>query len=144
MKSARAIVFDYMPSRWLVVAVTCVAVFAFVAVVLSGMPLWAKIAAAIAAGVCAVHSLRRFWRPSARRAAWHEDGHWRIVGTDGVEHIADLDHAVVRGAWIVLRLQRNDKRRLALVLGPDNCDADMHRRLRVRLARVRDETKANS
>lgn len=138
MKSAPAIAFDYGPSRWLAVAVAGVTLLAFVAVVLSGMPAWAKIAVAIVACVYAVHSLRRFWHPSARRVAWHEAGHWRIVAPDGIEHVADLEHAVVRGAWIVLRLRRNDKHRLTLLLGPDNCDADTQRRLRVRLARVRD------
>jgi hypothetical protein len=50
----------------------------------------------------------------------------------------------MRGAWIVLRLRLNDNRRLALVLGPDNCNADTHRRLRVRLARVRDAAATNA
>jgi len=140
MKSAPAIAFDYRPSRWLAAAVACATLLAFTAVVLSGMPWWAKIVTAIVAGIYVVHSLWQFWHLSARRVAWHEAGHWRIVGPDGVEHVADLEHAVVRGAWIVLRLRCNGKGRLALVLGPDNCDADTHRRLRVRLTRVNDAT----
>jgi toxin CptA len=139
MKFAPAIAFDYRPSRWLGLAVGGVAFLACVAVALSGMPWWTKLAAAIAACCYAAHSLRRFWLVSVRRVAWHEAGHWRIAEADGAEHVAELEHAVVRGAWIVLRLQRSDGERLVLILGPDNSDADVRRRLRVRLARVRDD-----
>jgi len=102
----------------------------------SGVPLSAKLAVAIVACCYAIHSLRRFWLLSPHRVAWHEAGHWRIAGSDGAAHVADLEHAVVRGVWIVLRLRRSDGKRLALILGPDNSDADLRRRLRVRLARV--------
>jgi toxin CptA len=139
MKSAPAIAFDYRPSRWLAVAVGGVAFLACVALALSGMPLWAKLAAASVACLCVAHSLRRFWLVPVRRVAWLEAGHWRIAEADGGEHVAELERAVVRGAWIILRLRRSARERLVLVLGPDNSEADLRRRLRVRLARVSED-----
>jgi len=41
----------------------------------------------------------------------------------------------VRANWITLNLRRTDGARVTLVLAPDNSDADVRRRLRVRLAR---------
>jgi len=85
----------------------------------------------------AAFALRRFLRADVRRVAWHAAGHWRIVDTGGQEHVAELAHAVVRGAWIALNLRRVDGARVALLLAPDNCDAELRRRLRVRLARAK-------
>jgi len=136
MKSAPAIAFDYAPSRALSAAIVGMTLLALAALALSGVPLWPKVAIAVAACAYAGHALRRFWLLSVRRVAWHAAGHWRIADSDGAEHVADLEHAVVRGAWIVLRLRRSDGRRLALILAPGNSDAELRRRLRVRLART--------
>jgi toxin CptA len=138
MKSATAIAFDYHASRTLVVAICTVALLAIVALALSGMPLWLKIAVGVFACAYLAHALHRFLHTPVRRAAWHAAGHWRIADAGGTEHVAELEHAVVRSTWIVLRLRRSDRMPIALVLGPDNSDADLRRRLRVRLARVSD------
>jgi toxin CptA len=134
MKSANAIAFDYRPSRWLAVAIFCVAALAVVSIVLSGMPWWVKVGACAAVGAFAALGLRAHGRPSRLRAAWLDAGHWRIAGPEG-EHNAELLHAAVRGSWIVLSLRRSDGRNVRFVLAPDNSDADTRRRLRVRLAR---------
>jgi len=142
MKSAPAIAFDYVPSRWLATAIVAVALLALVAVAFTGVAAWAKLALAGAVVAYAAHALRRHLGALTRRVAWHEAGHWRIAPADGEEHVAELRHAVVRGGWLVLTLRAGNGDRVALILGPDNSEADVRRRLRVRLARARDAATA--
>ena len=134
MKSATAIAFEYRPSRWLLAAILVAAALALASIALSGIPAWAKTGSCVLAGGWAGFALGRFLRRQMVRAAWQPGGHWRVTDGDGNEHVAELHHAVARGVWIVLNLRRSDGKRLALILGPDNCDADTRRRLRVRLA----------
>jgi toxin CptA len=136
MKSAPAIAFDYVPSRWLLAALIGVAGLALLAVAASGIPLWCKGALGVAAGVYAVHACVGLLKPVIRRCAWHESGHWRVRDASGQELEASLRQASVRGGCIVLRLHSPLQRSSTLVLLPDNCDADTRRRLRVRLARA--------
>ena len=56
--------------------------------------------------------------------------HW----ADGNDGRAQLESFRVLGAWILLRLRAADGRRVVLLLTPDNSDADLRRRLRMRLA----------
>lgn len=136
MKSAAAIAFDYRPSRLLAGAIVLVLALALLGVALSGFGLPIKLLISTGAMLYAALTLRRFLRGGMRRAAWHEAGHWRVVDGDGEEHGAELAHAAVRGAWIALNLRRADGARIVLLLAPDNSDADVRRRLRVRLARA--------
>jgi len=138
MKSAPAIVFDYTPSRWMATAMIAVMVLAVAAVAASGVPLWSKLVLACLACGYDAYALRAFLRATVRRAAWYEAGHWRVMDNDGIEHLAELHSGVVRGSWIVLRLRRSDGQPIAILLGPDNSDAELRRRLRVRLARIRE------
>ena len=139
MKSAAAIAFEYAPSRRLAAAIVAMLLLAIVGVAASGIPLWSKVVLAGLACAYGAHSLRALLRAPTRRVAWCEAGHWRIADNDDTEHVADLQSGIVRGNWIVLRLRRSDSRPVAIILGPDNCDAELHRRLRVRLARTREE-----
>ena len=139
MKSAVAIGFDYRPSRWLTAAIIFVAALAFIAIQLSGLPPLIKLAGAILAAGCTGFALGRYLHPLVRRAVWQQAGHWRLADADGSEFTAELIRGTARGAWIVLNLRRSDGRHLALILGPDNCDADARRRLRVRLASIAEE-----
>jgi toxin CptA len=136
MKSATAVAFEYRPSRWIAAVVVLMAVLAFVAIALSGIPWWVGIVAVTSAAACAAFALGRFLRPLVRRAVWQQAGHWRVTDADGREFTTELTRGVARGAWIVLRLRRSDGRGFALILGPDNCTADTRRQLRVRLSRV--------
>jgi toxin CptA len=142
MKSAPAIAFDYVPSRWLAAAIAVMALLALFAVAFAGVGTWLKLALCCAVVAYAAHALWRHLGASTRRAAWHEAGHWRIALASGEERVAELRHAVVRGGWLVLTLRAGNGERVALILGPDNSDVDVRRRLRVRLARARDATTA--
>ena len=139
MKSAAAIAFDYRPSRWLLSAVSLLCVLALVALSLCALNVVLGVVLGAAACAYSALELRRTLLSPARRLAWHTAGHWRIAQAGGHAQVAELQHAVVRGEWIVLRLQRSDGARCAFVLAPDNTDADTRRRLRVRLARAQAE-----
>jgi toxin CptA len=138
MKSAPAITFDYRPSRWVAAGVVAIALVSLVAVAFSGIAVWLRGMIGFVACAYAALALWRFLASPVQRVAWHAAGHWRLLDLDGEQHALELRHAVVRGAWIVLSLRHNDGRRVALVLAPDNCHADVRRRLRVRLASVRE------
>ena len=140
MKSAPAIVFDCAPSRRLMAAIGVALLFALVAVAASGVPLWLKLVLACVGCAYGALELRAFLRTPVCHAAWYDAGHWRIADAQGVEHLAELQRGIVRGNWIVLRVRRGDGRRIAIILGPDNSDAELRRRLRVRLARVREDS----
>ncbi len=136
MKSAPAIAFDYVPSRWLIAALIVVVLFALLAIAASAIALWLKLLVAVVAGMYATHAVRSLLRPVIRRCAWYESGHWRVRDASGQDHAASLLQAAVRGGIVVLLLRSELQRTTALVLLPDNCDADTRRRLRVRLARA--------
>jgi len=142
MKSAPAIAFDYRPSRWLAGAVLALGLLALLSVRLSALAPGLQVL--LGAGVCAYTAIcvRVFLGSPLRRLAWHQAGHWRLADASGTEHVAELEHAVTRAGWILLRLRRNDGIKLRVVLAPDNCDPDVRRRLRVRLARGRDQAAA--
>ena len=141
MKSATAIAFDYRPSRWIAAGAGIASVLAPAALVLSGMPLIAKVIVGTLACTYAAWSLRAFLRPPILRVTRHAAGHWRIADINGGEHVAEFERGFARGGFIVLRLRRSNGRCVALVLGPDNSDREVRRRLRVQLARVHDTQK---
>jgi hypothetical protein len=133
MKSAATIEIDYRPSSWLLAAIIGIAVLAIMAIALSGMPAWAKATASVFCAICTSHALYRHWHPRVRRAVWQAVGEWQVVDSEGRETSATLHRGVARGAWVVLGLRNSERKRLNLILGPDNCAADTRRRLRVRL-----------
>lgn len=118
-------------------------VAAVVALGASGLPPWLKVLGGAAAGICGVVAGVRLLRVPVRRCAWHAGGEWRVRDADGIEHAASLRHATMRGPLIALVLSAGPLRDIALVLLPDNCDADTRRRLRVRLSRSRDAPGAD-
>ena len=136
MKSAAAIGFDYRPSRWFAACGVGVWLLGLLAVAVCGLPVWSKVAVAIAASVYAGLALRDFLHPPCSHLVWLAAGHWRAHDAGGQEHVAELRHASVVGGLIVLSFRGTAFGKTSIVLLPDNCDADIRRRLRVRLARV--------
>jgi toxin CptA len=137
MKSAPAIAFDYRPSRWLFSAIVGISVLALASIALSGLDVWVKFVLVASACAYAAFALRAHVNSGPCRVGWTEGGQWRISAPAG-DRTAELEHAAVRGAWIVLQLRRGDGKRITLLLAPDNCDADTRRMLRVRLSRADD------
>ena len=100
------------------------------------MPQMAKLIVSLAAAGYFAIALRRFLMQAPVRVVWQSQDNWRLVDRRGRESDAALIRATVRGAWILIELRRADRSRVAIVLAPDNADAETRRALRVRLSRL--------
>jgi toxin CptA len=135
MRSVPAIAFDYRSSRVVAIAMGAGALLALAAIAACGLPFAVKFALAVVAVAYLVSTLRRFLRPSFDHAVWHSAGHWRLRHAQADAVTCELIDATILGPLIVLRLRAAPRRSIALVLLPDNCNAETRRSLRVRLAR---------
>ena len=138
MTSAPAIGFEYRPSRWvprLFVAVTCLTV---VAVMASGPPLLMRVVlASVLVAVCS-QAIRRLQLP-IYAVGWASRSGWTLRGLDGADDAARLTSFRIVGQLVLLRLASGRYGKLTLWLMPDNTDADIRRRLRMRLAVMAEE-----
>jgi toxin CptA len=135
MTSAPAIGFEYRPSRWvprLFVAVTCLAV---VALMVSGAPLFLRVVLALASLAACAQAIRRLKLP-IYAVGWASRSGWTLRGLDGADDAAALLSFRIVGQAVLLRLVSGRYGKLTLWLMPDNTDADIRRRLRMRLAVV--------
>lgn len=134
MKSVPTIIFDYRPSPGLQAVLAGVALLALMAVAGCGLALpWRGLLALLVV----VYALSQGWRLRHgrwRRVAWSGEGAWRVYDADGEAHDARLRAARCLGALIALQLSVDGAPGAALVLLPDNLDAERRRLLRVRLS----------
>jgi len=138
MRSAPAIGFEYRPSRLFAYLPALVLVLALIADVACALPWWAKLALAALALAVWTRAVRRPACPVVA-AGWSAgDGQWSLRRADGGDVPATLASSRVLGPCIWLRLRTADRRIATLLLAPDNSDADIRRRLRIRLATMRD------
>jgi len=137
MTSAPAIGFEYRPSRWLGRMLLLVSLLAGLAVGLSALS-WAVKSAIGVVLVVAVRRSRARWAASPVDAVgWARDGGWSLRIQGGEDLAATLASFRVWGEQAVwLRLSLPERAHVALLLAPDNSDADIRRRLRMRLAQV--------
>jgi toxin CptA len=138
MTSAPAIGFEYRPSRWvprLFVAVTCLAV---VALMVSGAPLFLRVVLALASLAACAQAIRRLKLP-IYAVGWASRSGWTLRGLDGADDAAALLSFRIVGQAVLLRLVSGRYGKLTLWLMPDNTDADIRRRLRMRLAVVTED-----
>lgn len=136
MTSAPAIGFEYRPSLWLPRLLWAVAVLAVLAIALSGLPPWLKLASAVLAVALAFRAVRRHLASPVRAAGWSGEGGWSLHLADGSDAAAALASFRVLGDCILLRLRATPGGEHVLLLAPDNSDTDIRRRLRMRLATV--------
>jgi toxin CptA len=136
MKSVPAIAFDYRTSSWLLSSTAIVAVLALVSISLCGLGLALKFALTALTATYVVHVLGKLRHPPFVQVVWQSAGYWRLSDEGGREQVGELVRAVALGASITLVLRTGPKRTTAFVLLPDNCAAEIQRKLRVRLARV--------
>ena len=134
MTSAPAIGFEYRPSRWLPRLLSVMTVLAMLAVLLCGLPWWLKVVLAAAIALAAYRALRRWSATPVRAAGWSGEGGWSLHLADHSDAPATLVSFRVLGACILLRLRAASLGEQVLLLAPDNSDADIRRRLRMRLA----------
>lgn len=133
MKSAPTIGFEYRPSRAWIAALWSVAALALLAIAISGLPGWMRLLLAVAAVAHAIRAVAQLRRPPLRALRLRGDDVVELGLANGQDAAGTLRGARVLGPLIVLRLAWGAGSRAALVLLPDNLDADTHRRLRVRL-----------
>ena len=136
MTSAPAIGFEYRPSRLLRRMLILVAALAVLAVVLSALAAWLKLLLVATASLTTWHALRRLATNPIAAAGWSADDAWTLRLADHEDVPATLASFRVLGAFVLLRLQTAERGVQVLLLGPDNSDADIRRRLRMRLATI--------
>jgi toxin CptA len=133
MTSAPAIGFEYRPSRWPARLFVAISVIAVLAVALSGMPSWAQVLVALGVAIACGRALRQLQSP-VNAAGWAHSSGWTLRGLDATDEPASLRSFKVVGSLVLLRLSSPRYGKLTLWLMPDNTDADIRRRLRMRLA----------
>ncbi|GAA0260923.1 protein YgfX [Rhodanobacter caeni] len=136
MTSAPAIGFEYAPSRLLRRCLLAVAALAALAVSLSGLSIGLELILIVAVALMTWQNLRRAARSPLAAAGWAAEGGWTLRTVDHEDIAATLASFRVLGGFILLRLRTVDRGVQVLLLAPDNSDADIRRRLRMRLATV--------
>lgn len=134
MTSAPAIGFDYRPSCWMTVALASIGGATAVAVLMSGAPAWARIATVAVVLACVWRAELVWTRGRVWQVGCDAAGQWQLHLRDEGETAAVLAGFRVLGPCILLRFKLAVHGELALLLTPDNSDADLRRRLRMRLA----------
>lgn len=137
MTSAPAIGFEYQPSRWLGRLLLLVSVLATLAVWSSAVPWLAKLAITFTIGLALWRTWVRWSGAPVRAAGWGRDGNWSLRmrgGQDAASTLASFRVIGEQAVW--LRLSLAGQGHVALLLAPDNSDADIRRRLRMRLAQI--------
>ncbi|KRE86958.1 hypothetical protein ASG75_01995 [Rhodanobacter sp. Soil772] len=136
MTSAPAIGFEYRPSRLLRRTLIVVAALAVLAVMLSALAAWLKLLLVITVSLATWHALRRVATNPIAAAGWSADDAWTLRLADHEDVPATLASFRVLGAFVLLRLRTAERGVQMLLLAPDNSDADIRRRLRMRLATI--------
>ena len=137
MTSAPAIGFEYRPSRWVPRLFVGVTGLAMLATALSGLPLHACVGLLTASAVACRYAMRRLSLP-IYAVGWAGQSGWTLRGLDGADEAATLISFRIIGQLVLLRLASSRYGKLTLWLMPDNVDADTRRRLRMRLAVMRE------
>lgn len=132
MTSAPAIGFDYRPSRLPARLLSTVGGMALLAIVLSGAPWWLKLLLTVALVAALASTLRRLSRSRITGVGMAGE-RWTAYCADRTELPAALASSRILGSCVLLRLKTANTVE-TLLLAPDNSDADLRRRLRMRLA----------
>lgn len=143
MTSAPAIGFEYRRSRWVPRLFAGVTGLAVVAIAVSGLPLLARIALVLLSIAGCVHAIRRL-SLQINAVGWASQSGWTLRGLDGGDDAATLVAFRVMHQSVLLRLASARYGKLTLWLMPDNSDADIRRRLRMRLAVLANEAEVGA
>jgi toxin CptA len=136
MTSAPAIGFEYRPARWLPWLLGLVAALALLGVALCALPVWLKVPVSVAVVWMTWRAVRRWAHSPVFAAGWGDaDQGWTLQLASHHQVPATLLSFRILGPFILLRLH-TDVGLQVLLLAPDNSDADLRRRLRMRLATV--------
>jgi toxin CptA len=133
MTSAPAIGFEYRSPRRAAYFFVVVTLLAVPAVAFSGVPWFLGLALAIAAVVGCRRAVGGLRLPISA-VGWAAQSGWTLRGLDGADDPAILLSSRSMAGMVLLRLASQRYGKLTLWLMPDNSDADIRRRLRMRLA----------
>jgi toxin CptA len=139
MTSAPAIGFEYRPSRLFGQLLLIVALLALLAVALSGLSLWLKLVLAGVVAMAAGRARAGFARSPVAAAGWSARDGWTLHLVSHEDIPATLASFRVLGSSVLLRLQTVNHGQLLVLLVADNSDADIRRRLRMRLATLQSD-----
>lgn len=134
MTSAPAIGFEYRPSPWLRRVLVLAAALALLAVALSALSVWLQLLLAMLVVLATWQARRRLAACPVVAAGWSAGHAWTLRLRDHADVPATLASFRVLGAFVLLRLHTAERGVQVLLLAPDNSDADIRRRLRMRLA----------
>ncbi len=137
MTSAPAIGFEYRPSRLLRRILIVVAILVVLAVVLCALAPWLKLLLIAGVLLATWQSMRTMSVSPVVAAGWGADNDWTLHLSDHEDVPAALASFRMLGPFVLLRLQTTGHGVQVLLLAPDNSDADIRRRLRMRLATIR-------
>jgi toxin CptA len=98
------------------------------------LPLAVNALLALVVLVAVACAVRRVSRTDIVAVGLDQDGGWILRRADGTDQAATLTSSRVIGAYVLLRLAPAGMHAQTVMLGPDNSDADIRRRLRMRLA----------
>ena len=135
MTSAPAIGFEYRPSRAFRRLLILVAIPVVLAVALCALALWLKCLLVAGALLALGRSVRDLTNSPVVAAGWGADNSWTLHLASREDVPAMLASFRVLGMFVLLRLQTAQQVQV-LLLAPDNSDADIRRRLRMRLATI--------
>lgn len=136
MTSAPAIGFEYRPSRLLRRVLLVVAILALLAIVWCALALLLKLLLIVGVLLAVWQSVRATAGSPVTAAGWSADNSWMLHLADHEDVPATLASFRVLGDFVLLRLRTAKQGMQVLLLAPDNSDADIRRRLRMRLATV--------
>ncbi|WP_158884009.1 protein YgfX [Rhodanobacter sp. L36] len=142
MTSAPAIGFEYRVSRWAARLSIVVAVLAVLAVASCALPLWLKFLSIAIVLIATWRSLSGTSRSSVAAVGLSHDNAWTVRLADHEDMPATLASFRVMAGVVLLRLRLARGGVQIVVLAPDNSDADIRRRLRMRLATLQLDASA--
>ncbi len=139
MTSAPAIGFDYVPSQLLRRVLLLVAALTVLALMLCALPRWLQLVGVIVVSLATWRIVRRLAVPTVVAAGWSAEAGWTLRLADREDVPAGLISSRVLGGFVLLRLRTPEQGVQVLLLAPDNSDADIRRRLRMRLATIQSD-----
>ena len=134
MTSAPAIGFEYRPSRLLRRILIVVAILGVLAIVLCALAPWLKLLLIAGVLLGTWQSVRTMSVSPVVAAGWGADNDWTLHLSDHEDVPAALASFRVLGSFVLLRLSTAGQGVQVMFLASDNSDADIRRRLRMRLA----------
>ncbi len=134
MTSAPAIGFEYLPSRSLRRVLIVICLMAIGAIVLCGVAPWLKGLLFVMSALLTLRAIKRLSNPATVAVGWSGGSGWTLRLRDHTDVSATLLSFRVMASFVLLRLRTDEQGVQVVLLAPDNSDADIRRRLRMRLA----------